>query len=203
MGAMTVAVEPEIHAAALQVPGAGFVQFITTSSAKVSPLVSTIATGTFGIQGDEVLDEYHPVGLLLGADHRGRRPARLCAARPLGPPRGQDPSRPPHHLCHRRRGAPEHRHPRAPPRARRRPRGAPCGPGGGRAHDRVPRHARTAAPAPRPPSSTPLPITASDMAGTIPGSSCRASRSTRPLPSRSCPRPSRSSSRSASTRRSS
>ena len=67
MGAMTVAVEPEIHAAALQVPGAGFVQFITTSSAKVSPLVSTIATGTFGIQGEEVLDEYHPVGLLLGA----------------------------------------------------------------------------------------------------------------------------------------
>ena len=67
MGAMTVAVEPEIRAAALQVPGASFVQLITTSSAKVSPLVTTIATGTFGIQGEERLDEYHPVGLLLGA----------------------------------------------------------------------------------------------------------------------------------------
>lgn len=67
MGTMTVAVEPEIHAAAFQVPGASFVQLITTSSATVSPLVSTIATGTFGIQGDEVLDEYHPVALLLGA----------------------------------------------------------------------------------------------------------------------------------------
>lgn len=67
MGAMTVAVEPSIRAAALQVPGASFVQLITTSSAKVSPLVSTIAKGTFGIQGDEALDEHHPVALLLGA----------------------------------------------------------------------------------------------------------------------------------------
>lgn len=67
MGTMTVAVEPEIRAAALQVPGASFVQLITTSSAKVSPLVSTIAKGTFGIQGEEALDEYHPVALLLAA----------------------------------------------------------------------------------------------------------------------------------------
>jgi dienelactone hydrolase len=65
MGTMTVAVEPEIRAAALQVPGASFVQLITTSSAKVSPLVTTLAGGTFGIQGEEVMDEFHPVGTLL------------------------------------------------------------------------------------------------------------------------------------------
>lgn len=67
MGTMTVAVEPEIRAAALQVPGASFVQLITTSSAEVSPLVSTIANGTFGIEGQETLDEHHPVALLLAA----------------------------------------------------------------------------------------------------------------------------------------
>ncbi|MBK8998246.1 MAG: hypothetical protein IPM35_21190 [Myxococcales bacterium] len=65
MGTMTLAVEPEIRGAALQVPGASFVQLITTSSAKVAPLVTTIASGSFGIQGDEVLDEFHPVGTLL------------------------------------------------------------------------------------------------------------------------------------------
>jgi hypothetical protein len=67
MGTMTTAVEPAIRAAALQVPGAGFVQFITTNSATVYPLVGTLATSIFGIQGTEVLDEFHPVPLLLAA----------------------------------------------------------------------------------------------------------------------------------------
>jgi hypothetical protein len=65
MGTMTLAVEPEIRGASLQVPGASFVQLITTSSAKVAPLVTTIATTAFGVQGDEVVDEFHPVALLL------------------------------------------------------------------------------------------------------------------------------------------
>lgn len=65
MGTMTLAVEPEIRGAALQVPGASFVQLITTSSAKVAPLVTTIASTAFGVQGDEVVDEFHPVALLL------------------------------------------------------------------------------------------------------------------------------------------
>jgi len=67
VGAMTVAVEPEIDAAALQVPGAGFIQFITTSSAELSPLVAGLAGTTLGVQGDEVIDEFHPVALLLTA----------------------------------------------------------------------------------------------------------------------------------------
>lgn len=67
MGTMTMAVEPELRAAALQVPGAGFVQLITTGSAKLAPLVSVVAMGSFGIVGDEPLDELHPVALLLGA----------------------------------------------------------------------------------------------------------------------------------------
>ncbi len=65
MGSMTTALEPEIRGAALQVPGAGFVQFITTNSAEVSGLVGTVAKGSFGIQGEEPLDEFHPVAHLL------------------------------------------------------------------------------------------------------------------------------------------
>lgn len=67
VGAMTIAVEPEIDAAALQVPGAGFIQFITTSSAELSGLVGGLARTTLGVQGDEVIDEFHPVALLLTA----------------------------------------------------------------------------------------------------------------------------------------
>lgn len=67
VGSMTLAVEPDIQAAALQVPGAGFVQLISTGSAKISPLVGVVARGTFGLVGDEPLDEHHPLGLLLGA----------------------------------------------------------------------------------------------------------------------------------------
>ncbi|MCC6645041.1 MAG: hypothetical protein IT374_05640 [Polyangiaceae bacterium] len=67
MGTMTMAVEPELRAAALQVPGGGFVQLITTGSAKLAPLVSVVAQGSFGIVGDEPLDELHPLALLLGA----------------------------------------------------------------------------------------------------------------------------------------
>jgi len=67
VGAMTIAVEPEIDAAALQVPGASFVQLISTSSAELASLVDAVARATFGLQGDEVSDEFHPVALLLGA----------------------------------------------------------------------------------------------------------------------------------------
>lgn len=67
VGAMTVAVEPDFRGAALQVPGAGFVQLISTGSAKISPLVGLVARGNFGLVGDEPLDEHHPLGLLLAA----------------------------------------------------------------------------------------------------------------------------------------
>ncbi len=67
MGATTIAVEPEIDAAALQVPGAGFLQLITTGSAELSPLVAGLASATLGVQGDEAIDEFHPVALLLAA----------------------------------------------------------------------------------------------------------------------------------------
>lgn len=67
IGATTLAVEPEIDAAALQVPGAGFLQFITTGSAELSPLVGGLATATLGVRGSEAIDEFHPVALLLAA----------------------------------------------------------------------------------------------------------------------------------------
>jgi hypothetical protein len=65
VGAMTIAVEPVIGAAALQVPGAGFIQLISTNSATVAPLVSAVASSALGVRGDEVADEFHPVGALL------------------------------------------------------------------------------------------------------------------------------------------
>lgn len=67
IGSTTLAVEPGIDAAALQVPGAGFLQFITTGSAELSPLVGGLATATLGVQGSEAIDEFHPVALLLAA----------------------------------------------------------------------------------------------------------------------------------------
>jgi dienelactone hydrolase len=72
MGAMTIAVEPEIRAAALQVPGAGFVDLIATDSAKLSALIAILAPGAFGAQGEETLDEFHPVvGLIQAATEAG------------------------------------------------------------------------------------------------------------------------------------
>lgn len=65
VGSMTAAVEPEIRAFALHVPGASFVQLITTQSAKVAPLVTTLASGAFGVVGDEPLDEFQPLANLL------------------------------------------------------------------------------------------------------------------------------------------
>jgi dienelactone hydrolase len=74
MGSMAIALEPEIKAAALEVPGASFIQLITTNSAEVSGLVGTVAKGTFGIQGEEVLDEYHPIANLLSSITEGGDP---------------------------------------------------------------------------------------------------------------------------------
>lgn len=67
IGAMTTAVEPHIDAAALQVPGASFIQLITTTSAELAPLVGNLAGAVLGLQGSEVLDEFHPAATLLAA----------------------------------------------------------------------------------------------------------------------------------------
>ena len=67
MGSMTIAVEPEIGAAALQVPGANFVQLISTDSPTVAPFVTAIANSALGVQGGETQDEFHPVATLLAA----------------------------------------------------------------------------------------------------------------------------------------
>ncbi len=65
VGTMTVAVEPELRAAAFQVPGASFVQLITTGSAKLSGLVTKLVLGIFHPVGDEVTDEFHPLAHFL------------------------------------------------------------------------------------------------------------------------------------------
>lgn len=91
MGSMTTAVEPEIKAAALHVPGAGFVELITTSSAKVSGLVTGLALGTFGARGDERLDEFHPIAQLLGTVTEAGDPIAYAPHVFRDPPPGRPP----------------------------------------------------------------------------------------------------------------
>lgn len=91
MGSMTVAVEPEIKAAALHVPGASFVELITTSSAKVSGLVTGLALGTFGAKGEETLDEFHPLAQLLGTVSEAGDPIAYAPHVLRDPPPGRPP----------------------------------------------------------------------------------------------------------------
>ncbi len=60
MGTIFTAVEPDLRASAIDVPGGAFVGLIATNSAKLHAVVATLASSTFGIQGDDILDEYHP-----------------------------------------------------------------------------------------------------------------------------------------------
>lgn len=94
VGSMTTSVEPEIRAAALQVPGAGFIPFIVTGSAKLSGLVQSVSDATFKMVGTEPLDELHPLGLLLGQITEGGDPLAYAGALYGDRPAGADPRRP-------------------------------------------------------------------------------------------------------------
>jgi hypothetical protein len=65
MGSMTIAVEPNIRAAVLEVPGGGFAQLVTTNSAKMNALIGPLLSAAFGALGEERLDEHHPLVNLL------------------------------------------------------------------------------------------------------------------------------------------
>lgn len=67
VGTMVLAAEPEIQAAALQVPGASFLQLITTQSAELASLVATLTRVLFSIDGVDDIDAFHPVATLLAA----------------------------------------------------------------------------------------------------------------------------------------
>lgn len=67
VGTMVLAVEPEIRAGALQVPGASFLQLITTQSAELAPLVATLTRVLFSIDDIEAIDPFHPVATLLAS----------------------------------------------------------------------------------------------------------------------------------------
>lgn len=67
IGTMVLAVEPEIRAGALQVPGASFLQLITTQSAELAPLVATLTRVLFSIDDIEAIDPFHPVATLLAS----------------------------------------------------------------------------------------------------------------------------------------
>jgi hypothetical protein len=65
IGSMTIAVEPAIQRAVLEVPGGGFAHLVTTGSAKMSGLIGGIIKSSFGVVGEERLDEHHPFVNLL------------------------------------------------------------------------------------------------------------------------------------------
>lgn len=64
MGATTVAVEPELRAASLQVPGGGFVHLLIPGSLAMSGLVHTVVRGAYRLEDEEALDQFHPLSNL-------------------------------------------------------------------------------------------------------------------------------------------
>ncbi|MGZ5966553.1 MAG: alpha/beta hydrolase [Polyangiales bacterium] len=61
MGATTVAIEPELRAASLQVPGGGFLHFVVPKSAQMSGLVSSLVMTAYGLDGEAPIDAFHPL----------------------------------------------------------------------------------------------------------------------------------------------
>lgn len=94
VGSMTASVEPDILAAAFQVPGAGFIPFIVTGSAKLSVFVEAVSQTTFSMVGSEPLDELHPLGLLLAHITEAGDPLAYAGAIYGDRPAGADPRRP-------------------------------------------------------------------------------------------------------------
>lgn len=95
VGSLMISVEPELRAAALQVPGAGFLPYIAGDSAELATVVSGVATATLGITGSEVLDELHPAALLLASTTEAGDPisqvGAVFGAAPPGFERAQRP----------------------------------------------------------------------------------------------------------------
>lgn len=94
VGSMTASVEPEIRAAAFQVPGAGFIPFIVTGSAKLAGLVESVSQTTFAMVGSEPLDELHPLGLVLSHLTEAGDPLAYAGAIYGDRPAGADARRP-------------------------------------------------------------------------------------------------------------
>ncbi len=97
VGSMVASVETEIDAAALQVPGAGFIPFVVAASAELAPLIATIAENSFEPPGDEPLDEAHPLAILLSQITEAGDPAAYVGAMQGARPDGA-PARHPHVL---------------------------------------------------------------------------------------------------------
>ncbi len=94
VGSMTASVEPDILTAAFQVPGAGFIPFIVTGSAKLAGLVQSISETTFQMAGSEPLDELHPLGLVLSHITEAGDPLSYAGALYGDRPAGADTRRP-------------------------------------------------------------------------------------------------------------
>jgi hypothetical protein len=65
MGSITTAVEPDLRASAVDVPGGAFVEFIAPNSSQLHAIVESLASSAFGVQGDDILDQYHPAVQLM------------------------------------------------------------------------------------------------------------------------------------------
>jgi len=69
MGATTIAVEPELRAASLQVPGGGFMTFLIPQSAQMGGIVNTLIRSAYQLDaaetGDaEPIDPFHPLATI-------------------------------------------------------------------------------------------------------------------------------------------
>lgn len=65
MGSITTAVEPDLRASAVDVPGGAFVGLISPNSSKLHAIVQGLARSSFGVEGDDLLDQYHPAIQLM------------------------------------------------------------------------------------------------------------------------------------------
>jgi dienelactone hydrolase len=65
MGTILSAVEPNLRAVSLEVPGAGLLGIIAPNSSNAHGLLETFLAGSFSVQGDEALDSYHPAVQLM------------------------------------------------------------------------------------------------------------------------------------------
>lgn len=61
MGATTVAIEPELRGASLQVPGGGFIHLLIPNSEQMRGLVRPLIRTQYRLEDEEPLDAFHPL----------------------------------------------------------------------------------------------------------------------------------------------
>jgi hypothetical protein len=96
MGATTVAIEPELRAAALQVPGGGFMHLLITQSPQMGGVVNTLIRTAYRLDAAELdetekLDAFHPLANIAGTVIESGDPLAF-APEVFGKPRPRSPN---------------------------------------------------------------------------------------------------------------